>query len=242
MPIQLSSIRWVRVIVTAVLVCILIFALLFVVVTGFIVEGWRMAPSFGDPAHAASFVGLAFAIFTATAKGRTFGEHFGIIFIVATWTIITSTLVARMLLPVATGAHGTVAILTIIARAIGLRPTTVVAIITWTLETRTLVTAAILARLALEIRTIRTRPVEAWFVKAWFVKIARRAIHTLFPRLGIAAIRPVEIATRGAVLARFVVTRLVEPGSVEISRAIARRTGVAPGMIGRTCIALLPGL
>ena len=35
--------------------------LLFVVVTGFIVEGWRIAPSIGDPAHVASFVGLAFA-------------------------------------------------------------------------------------------------------------------------------------------------------------------------------------
>ena len=36
--------------------------LLFVVVSGFVVEGWRIAPTLGDAAHAASFVGIAFAI------------------------------------------------------------------------------------------------------------------------------------------------------------------------------------
>lgn len=35
--------------------------LLVVVVTGFLVEGWRIAPTLGDAAHAASFVGVAFA-------------------------------------------------------------------------------------------------------------------------------------------------------------------------------------
>jgi hypothetical protein len=35
--------------------------LLFVVVTGFVVEGLRIGPASGDPAHAASFVGVAFA-------------------------------------------------------------------------------------------------------------------------------------------------------------------------------------
>lgn len=35
--------------------------LLFVVVSGFVVEGWRIAGSFGDPSHGASFVGIAFA-------------------------------------------------------------------------------------------------------------------------------------------------------------------------------------
>jgi len=35
--------------------------LLFVVVTGFVVEGLRIAPTLGDAAHAASFVGNAFA-------------------------------------------------------------------------------------------------------------------------------------------------------------------------------------
>ena len=35
--------------------------LLFVVVSGFVVEGWRIVPTLGDPGHAASFVGVAFA-------------------------------------------------------------------------------------------------------------------------------------------------------------------------------------
>lgn len=35
--------------------------LLFVVASGFVVEGLRIAPAAGDPAHAASFVGVAFA-------------------------------------------------------------------------------------------------------------------------------------------------------------------------------------
>lgn len=37
--------------------------LLFVVVSGFVVEGWRMAQAPGDPAYAWSFVGLAFSQF-----------------------------------------------------------------------------------------------------------------------------------------------------------------------------------
>ena len=36
--------------------------LLFVVVSGFVVEGWRIAPTLGNGAHAASFVGVAFAL------------------------------------------------------------------------------------------------------------------------------------------------------------------------------------
>ena len=35
--------------------------LLFVVVSGFLVEGWRIAPTLGDGVHKASFVGIAFA-------------------------------------------------------------------------------------------------------------------------------------------------------------------------------------
>lgn len=35
--------------------------LLFVVLSGFVLEGLRIAPAMGDPSHAASFVGLAFA-------------------------------------------------------------------------------------------------------------------------------------------------------------------------------------
>jgi MFS family permease len=35
--------------------------LLFVVLSGFVVEGWRIAPTLGNAAHAASFVGVAFA-------------------------------------------------------------------------------------------------------------------------------------------------------------------------------------
>jgi len=35
--------------------------LLFIVSSGFVLEGWRIAPTIADPAHAASFVGLVFA-------------------------------------------------------------------------------------------------------------------------------------------------------------------------------------
>jgi len=46
--------------------------LLFVVASGFVVEGWRIAPTLGDPVHAASFLGLAFAwILAATGIAAT---------------------------------------------------------------------------------------------------------------------------------------------------------------------------
>ena len=55
MPIQLSSIRWVRVIVTAVLVCILIFALLFVVVTVYATLLGFQARAAPDPVQISQF-------------------------------------------------------------------------------------------------------------------------------------------------------------------------------------------
>lgn len=55
MPIQLSSIRWVRVIVTAVLVCILIFALLFVVVTVYATLLGFQARGAPDPVQISQF-------------------------------------------------------------------------------------------------------------------------------------------------------------------------------------------
>jgi hypothetical protein len=46
--------------------------LLFVVASGFVLEAWRIAPTLGDPAHAASFVGLALAHLMPGAAGAAY--------------------------------------------------------------------------------------------------------------------------------------------------------------------------
>src|SRR5882672_9692171 len=81
--------------------------------------------------------------------------------------------------------------------------------------------AALFAR-TLEFRTVFTRTIEFRPLAKWAFPLGAILARTRKTRTILAT----------AILARF----------VEIPRTIARRAGIAPGMIGRACIALLPRL